>query len=152
MGIISVLVTNWNCFWKYHQGIIGHLVQASVQFGFICTCHIVNISLLRQEVVDLNLNFMSRPASFLIQLNYPGLVDVMWEFWSCHIWSISYDGMCSQKGGQLHSVRHLFSFGFRLSQSLWDLTDSSAVALLRCLPNFSDTIIITSNLAGSRLQ
>ena len=44
-------------------------------------------------------------------------------------------------------------FWFRLLQSLWNLTDTSAARLPRCLSNFqSDTIIITSNLAISRLH
>ena len=41
---------------------------------------------------------------------------------------------------------------FRLFQSLWNLTGISAAILLpRCLSNFRTTIIMTSNLAASRL-
>ena len=40
--------------------------------------------------------------------------------------------------------------GFRLSQTSWNLTGTSATALSRCLVKYqSDTIIITSNLATS---
>ena len=44
-------------------------------------------------------------------------------------------------------------FGFRLFESLWNLTGTSAATLPRCLSNFkTDTIDITPNLAASILH
>ena len=42
--------------------------------------------------------------------------------------------------------------GFCLSQSLWNLTGTSAATLLRCRLNYRITIVLTSNLAGSRFH